>query len=91
MIARQIKGLAATIGMTVVDPVRDERGWAFRDGPNHSSDPINGFSFLSEAYHATDPRFAKYPRQPVVRCEGFRPIDSGDDPSAGDRADGALD
>jgi glutathionyl-hydroquinone reductase len=27
---------------TVVDPVRDERGWAFRDGPGYSQDPVNG-------------------------------------------------
>ncbi len=40
--------------MTVADPVRDERGWAFRDGPGHSADPVNGFEFLSEAYRATD-------------------------------------
>jgi putative glutathione S-transferase len=40
--------------MTVVDPIRDEKGWAFRDGPGYSSDPINGFQFLSEAYRATD-------------------------------------
>src|SRR3954471_10915820 len=54
IVFRKLKGLEDTIGMTVVDPVRDERGWAFRDGPGHSADPINGFEFLSEAYHATD-------------------------------------
>jgi putative glutathione S-transferase len=37
--------------------VRDERGWAFRDGPGHSTDPVNGFQFLSEAYLASDPDF----------------------------------
>src|SRR5438067_13230964 len=45
-IARRLKNLDAAIGMTVVDPVRDERGWAFRDGPGYSRDPINGFAFL---------------------------------------------
>jgi glutathionyl-hydroquinone reductase len=40
-----------------VDPIRDERGWAFRDGPGHSTDPVNGFAFLSEAYLATDPGY----------------------------------
>jgi len=24
---------------------------------------------------ATDPRFPKYPRLPVLRCSGFRPVD----------------
>lgn len=54
LIARNLKGLAHVIGVTAVDPIRDERGWAFRDGPGYSHDPINGFSFLSEAYRATD-------------------------------------
>ena len=49
---RKLKGLEEAIGVTVVDPVRDERGWAFRDGPGYSRDPINGFRFLSEAYAA---------------------------------------
>src|SRR5919109_3891836 len=31
LIARKLLGLEQVIGMTVVDPVRDERGWAFRD------------------------------------------------------------
>ena len=57
VIVRKLKGLEEAIGMTVVDPVRDERGWALRDGSGYSSDPINGFKFLSEAYSATDPNF----------------------------------
>jgi putative glutathione S-transferase len=57
VIVRKLKGLEGAIGLTVVDPVRDERGWAFRDGPGFSRDPVNGFSFLSEAYLATDPQF----------------------------------
>ena len=57
VIVRKLKGLEEAIGMTVVDPVRDERGWALRDGPGYSSDPINGFKFLSETYSATDPNF----------------------------------
>jgi putative glutathione S-transferase len=52
--------------MTVVDPVRDERGWAFRDGPGHSDDPINGFKFLSEAYVATDPNYGGRVTVPVL-------------------------
>lgn len=53
LIVRQLKQLHHAIGVTVVDPLRDERGWAFRDGPGHSHDPINGFEFLSQAYAAT--------------------------------------
>jgi glutathionyl-hydroquinone reductase len=57
IILRKLKGLENAIGMTVVDPVRDDRGWAFREGPGHSEDPVNGFKFLSEAYAATDPNY----------------------------------
>jgi glutathionyl-hydroquinone reductase len=55
VIVRKLKGLEEAIGATVVDPVRDERGWAFGEGPGFGPDPINGFKFLSEAYAATDP------------------------------------
>jgi putative glutathione S-transferase len=57
LIVRKLKGLEQAVGFTAVDPVRDERGWAFRDGPGFSRDPINGFQFLSEAYLASDPKF----------------------------------
>jgi putative glutathione S-transferase len=57
LITRALKKLESAVGVTVVDPVRDERGWAFRDGPGHSRDPINGFAFLSEAYLASQPSF----------------------------------
>jgi putative glutathione S-transferase len=57
ILARQLLGLAPAIGMTAVDPIRDERGWAFRDGDGFSHDPVNGFQFLSEAYHASDPAY----------------------------------
>ena len=66
IILRRLKGLEEVIGMTVVDPVRDERGWAFRDGPGHSTDPVNGFQFLREAYAATDPAFDGRVTVPVL-------------------------
>lgn len=66
LIVRNLKGLANAVGVTVVDPVRDERGWAFRDGPGFSKDPVNGFNFLSEAYAATDPDFAGRVTVPVL-------------------------
>ena len=66
IIVRKLKALDSVIGMTVVDPLRDERGWAFRDGPGHSHDPINGFGFLSEAYLATDPNYRRRVTVPVL-------------------------
>ena len=46
--------------------MRDERGWAFRDGPGYTPDPVNGFDFLAEAYHATDPNFDGRVTVPVL-------------------------
>src|SRR3954468_14882838 len=56
VIFRKLKGLEEAIGMTVVDPVRDDLGWAFRDRSGkippgaafESTDPVNGFQFLSD-------------------------------------------
>ncbi|MFQ5598555.1 MAG: glutathione S-transferase family protein [Nitrospiria bacterium] len=65
IVVRMLKKLEPVIGMTAVDPIRDERGWAFRNGPGHSEDPVNGFRFLSEAYTATDPAFESRVTVPV--------------------------
>src|SRR5438093_7046963 len=67
VIFRKLKGLEEAIGMTVVDPIRDEEGWAFRDpsgkitpgAPFESTDPINGFKFLSEAYKKTNTYYSE--------------------------------
>lgn len=74
IIFRKLKGLEESIGMTIVDPIRDERGWAFRDPsgkiqpgvPFESTDPVNGFRFLSEAYKATNPDFDQRVTVPVL-------------------------
>ncbi|MCC6414523.1 MAG: glutathione S-transferase family protein [Opitutaceae bacterium] len=57
LIVRRLKALETAVSVTVVDPVRDERGWAFRDGDGFTTDPVNGFNFLSEAYLASDPAY----------------------------------
>jgi putative glutathione S-transferase len=79
VIFRKLRGLEEAIGMTVVDPFRDEKGWAFRDperiGPGtspenlddfESTDPVNGFRYLSEAYQATDRHYAERVTVPVL-------------------------
>lgn len=66
IIVRALKRLEGTIGMTVVDPIRDEKGWAFREGPGHSLDPVNGFHLLSEAYTASDPNYRGRVTVPVL-------------------------
>jgi len=66
IITRTIKALESTISMSVVNPIRDERGWAFGEGGGFSPDPINGFAFLSEAYFATDPQYRGRVTVPVL-------------------------
>lgn len=66
IIVRKLKRLEEAIGMTVVDPIRDDRGWAFQDEMGHSVDPVNGFRFLSEAYKANDPAYRGRVTVPVL-------------------------
>ena len=74
VIFRKLKGLEDAIGLTIVDPIRDGKGWAFRDpsgktplgAPFESTDPVNDFHFLSEAYVATDPNFDERVTVPVL-------------------------
>lgn len=66
LIVRNVKQLQEVIGVTVVDAIRDERGWAFREGRGHSADPVNGFRFLSEAYKASKPDYQGRVTVPVL-------------------------
>ena len=62
IIVRKLKGLEKIIGMTIVDPVRDEKGWRFTEEP----DPINNFDYLKQAYIASDPGFDARVTVPVL-------------------------
>ena len=62
IITRALKGLDGVVGMTVVDPLRDEQGWAFTD----DDDPVNGWAFLAEGYAATDPAWRGRVTVPVL-------------------------
>jgi putative glutathione S-transferase len=63
IILRRLKGLEDAIGMTVVDPIRDEQGWRFivGDAPDDPADgerdPLHGWHYLAEGYRMTDPSF----------------------------------
>ena len=64
LIVRRLRGLEDVVGLSVVDPVRDERGWAFTGG--EYVDAVNGFDFLAEAYDATDASFDGRVSVPVL-------------------------
>jgi putative glutathione S-transferase len=54
------------VSVAVADPMRDGRGWAFREGPGYGPDEVNGFAFLSEAYQATDPDYDSHVSVPAL-------------------------
>jgi putative glutathione S-transferase len=67
IIVRALQKLENTIGMTVVDPFRDDLGWRFADGDGFSRDTLNGFTYLSEAYMATDASYRGRVTVPVLK------------------------
>jgi putative glutathione S-transferase len=57
VIFRKLKKLDDVISLSLVDPIRDHRGWRFTGSEGEFPDEINGFSLLSEAYLKSDPSF----------------------------------
>jgi putative glutathione S-transferase len=66
VIVRSLLELEDVVSLSVVDPVRDGRGWAFRDGPGYGPDPVNGFTLLREAYEASEPGYDGHVSVPVL-------------------------
>ncbi len=64
VIGLRLMGLEDVIGVSYVDPIRDERGWAFTGG--QYTDAVNGFEYLSDAYHAMDPSYSARVSVPVM-------------------------
>jgi putative glutathione S-transferase len=79
IIVRRLKRLEDVIGMSVVDPIRDDLGWAFRDVRGAGHDPINGFAYLSEAYMATDHAYRGRVTVPVLWDKQTKRIVSNND------------
>lgn len=66
LIVRALKGLEEAVSVSVVDPVRDGRGWAFREGPGHGPDRVGGFALLREVYEAAEPGYDGHVSVPVL-------------------------
>ena len=66
IIARKLKQLEKVVSLSAVDPIRDENGWAFREGEGYGPDPVNGFQYLREAYLKTDPSYEDRVTVPVL-------------------------
>lgn len=77
LIVRRLLGLEQVIGATVVDPIKDERGWRFTASPG-GRDPVTGAWFLAELYHLTDPTYAGRCTVPCIWDTRTRRIISND-------------
>jgi len=66
VIVRGLLGLEDVVSLSVVDPIRDGRGWAFRAGPGYGPDPVNGFTLLRESYEASEPGYDGHISVPVL-------------------------
>ncbi|MDP9399034.1 MAG: glutathione S-transferase family protein [Actinomycetota bacterium] len=76
---RRLLGLEEVIGLSVVDPIRDERGWRFTLDPG-GRDPATGLAFLSEAYRATDPSYEGRVTVPTLYDKETKRVVSNDYP-----------
>jgi putative glutathione S-transferase len=64
MIVRELLGLDRVVGISYVDPIRDERGWAFTGG--RFVDQVEGMEFLAQAYLRSDHQYAGRVTAPVL-------------------------
>jgi glutathionyl-hydroquinone reductase len=65
LIVRQLLGLDQVIGLSLADPVTDERGWRFPDQTG-GRDPLTGARYVSELYLATDPGYSGRTSLPLL-------------------------
>lgn len=76
LIVRRLLGLEDAIGLGVVDPIRDERGWRFP-----VRDPVTNAEFLSELYLHSDPEFTGRYTVPCVWDTGTERLVTNDFPN----------
>ena len=60
---RKLKGLEESLGLSVVDPIMGEGGWAFSE---EHPDPVNGANYLREIYTKADPNHTGRVTTPVL-------------------------
>lgn len=65
LMVRQLLGLDQVIGLSLADPVPDERGWRFPDQTG-GRDPLTGARYVSELYLATDPGYSGRASLPLL-------------------------
>ena len=66
LIVRELKKLDAVVSVSFVNPIRDDKGWCFESENNQYIDPLNGFSYLMEAYNIMDSKYDMRVTVPVL-------------------------
>ena len=66
LIVRELKELDAVVSVSFVNPIRDDKGWCFESENNQYIDPLNGFSYLLEAYNIMDSKYDMRVTVPVL-------------------------
>jgi putative glutathione S-transferase len=74
LIACRLLGLDRIIGLTLTDPVADDRGWRFTG----ETDQLTGARFVSDLYQATSPGYAGPATVPLIWDLRTRRIVSND-------------
>jgi putative glutathione S-transferase len=63
LIACRLLGLDRIVGLTLTDPVADDRGWRFT---GDTGDPLTGAWFVSDLYQATSPGYTGPATVPLI-------------------------
>ncbi|OLP15554.1 glutathione-dependent reductase [Leptolyngbya sp. 'hensonii'] len=66
VIMRQLKGLDAAIGLSVVNPIINQNGWEFSDAPGCIPDSVNQAQYLWQIYHKAEPDYIGRVTVPVL-------------------------
>ena len=72
VVVRELAALGEAVPIHYLAPFRGERGWAFSgetfaDGPGGTyTDELHGWSYIAEAYRATEPDYAGHISVPVL-------------------------
>ncbi len=66
VIFRKLKKLEGVIGLSIVDPLMGDQGWAFSNGPGTIPDTLNGATHLHQIYTAAAPDYTGRVTVPVL-------------------------
>jgi putative glutathione S-transferase len=78
LIMRQLKGLEAAIGVSVVHWHLTDQGWEFKDGPGATGDQLYGHQYLYQIYSEAKPGYTGRASVPVLWDRETRTIVSNE-------------